>query len=549
MNKSAKFLSFIASLFVFSFVFVKLSTITHAAYPSGCNACRTAGAWCVEPGTGYGCQPNGNLCGASLGQDNTDCPAGCNCTAYAYIGGNTSCANACLHIDSCAGSPPPPAPNPPPPPGGGSCPCSLWCNPSCPGGYTQTNYCGGSCSSGTVACIDNNQCGGGPPPQPPPPPPAATCSLNPNFAPASPINAGTSTTFRSNITINNGSLSTVTVTSLQPAIATVSGSGVNRTVTGQKGGVATIRVSATVNGAGGSGSCGPVNRILTVNQVAWWQVKDGDVVARGNLTSRIPLACNAAVGCNPAFNLKGPGGFPGLPIYSGATYDFADSTASLGIPAEGTIPWISQSNYASGVNNYSYASFVRQLPPSILAGMTTLASGNIDASTFAGASDTDYSWYKVVGNAIVTGDIVITGSKKVILLVEGGNLTVNGKIDIQSPGSGFFMTLVGKDASNNRGNLTVNAGNAAAATTATLLEGVFFAEGTVSSGTRGTRNDSAFKIRGSVASLTGVSLLRDLGDVGNINTAGDTVEYAPEISMMIPKELLRDRVTWQEVAP
>lgn len=269
---------------------------------------------------------------------------------------------------------------------------------------------------------------------------------------------------------------------------------------------------------------------------AWWQVKDADIAANGNLQSTIPTS--------QFFDLPGDGGYPGVPAYSGTS-----NLTLLNVSAKG---WLANSTEANAkIFNYQY--FANQVPanttintisnPSI--GQTELTGGQADAST-------GYYWYKYDGSTnghtpLTISSPVNVGSHKVILLVYSANLDINSDINL-TKGQGFFMTIVGTDATGNGGNITVGTGVGGGG--AANLEGMYIADGTFSDGTlQPGSNDSQLRVRGNVVAYGSVSLQRDLGGITNFTTPAEYFEYAPDQMMLFPSKLGYRKISWKEVAP
>lgn len=433
-------------------------------YPSGCAACMAAGNWCVENGAGYVCAGTnpaawGYSCGSRVSAS-AACPAGCNCGRYEAAAGSTSCSNDCIMVESCGGTPPPnstPVPTAPP---SGSC-SSNWCtrppdssgaSDVCPNGWSWSSD-PGFCSDGvhTGRCCAPAGGGGGGTSIPP-----ATCSITLNLN-RNPIFTGENTILDSaivttdatdvvvNFASNNNSVARVVKTS--NSVARVYGDGV---------GTATITATGSVQGPGGAGTCTATANV-TVNAAPWWQVQDGDVISRGDLRSLIPSTCVGT--CIPALILRGTGGFPGIPIYGGSNYDFSDSTSSRGTGSEEQ-NWLVQTNVSPHLETFNFDYFEKLIPPDVRATMAG-AANTLGASvtptqlTTGGTAIRGYRWYRVPSGTSTTinGDVTIPGSEKVIILVEGGNLTINGNITVANPGQGFFMAMVGKDNNGNNGNI------------------------------------------------------------------------------------------------
>lgn len=265
----------------------------------------------------------------------------------------------------------------------------------------------------------------------------------------------------------------------------------------------------------------------------WYQTKDADVWAKGgDIRSLIPAGCTNP-SCTPEFSLPGPGGSPGVPIASG-TISFGSGTAS----AKG---WTAISGYAG--RSYSYSYFSNLAPSNVFTDTNSIISDSqISGGTLvSGYQSGGYIWRYRNGNLKINGTANL-GDRKVILFVNG-DLTVNGRITV-TDGEGFFMIIV-------KGNILVDP--SVSQPNQPALEGLFFSEGTFSTGTKNPQKDEQLYIRGSVAAMGGVNLQRDL-DPGRTNEDNNTkpaelVEYAPDFIFTYPRDLSRQGLTWQEVAP
>ena len=122
-------------------------------------------------------------------------------------------------------------------------------------------------------------------------------------------------------------------------------------------------------------------------------------------------------------------------------------------------------------------------------------------------------------------------------MVEGANLIIAGRIQLQNPGQGFFMAVVGKDVSGLKGDILVDP-------SVDDVEGVYLAESEFKTGI----SSSQLSVRGSVAAYDGVVLERDLGD-SNADTPAEVFEYAPDIIATFPQVFTQRRFRWKEVAP
>jgi len=431
----------------------------------------------------------------------------------------------------------------------GACPacnCGNWVNGVCGGGSCtatqreQTRTCvPAGCEAGTQ-CIVDPTCT----------PPSCTVDLLPATATTT---VGSSVTLTASVTIGSGTVDRVNFTSANTGILTVSpasdstvvyqtqATGVvpgSTTVSTEviMGGVSTCADSAGVGGGGGT--------VVDVTPVGpWWQVKDADVTAYGDLVSLIPASCSLPV-CNPVFGLKGLGGFPGVPVYGGVTADFAAGTGT-GNAAEVPYNWLVNSLYSSS-RIYNYDFFERQIPSDVT--FTEITTPTVNGGDFnsGGAPSRGYVWYHyngaTLGDMTISGEVNLTGSRRAVLLVDGADLYITGRINIQSPGNGFFMVVVGKDANGLKGNIIVDP--SVSHPTSPGLEGIFVAEGEFRTGV-GT---SQLWVRGSVAAYDGFLLERDL-QAGNSTKPAELFEYAPDIISVFPQVFTTRRMRWKEVAP
>lgn len=389
---------------------------------------------------------------------------------------------------------------------------------------------------------DCSGCGSGrrqPPPPPPPPPPSCTISLPETAS----LPAGADQTMLASVSVSNGSATRVDFSSSDPSIATVTTPDTSSPFTTMIDAITpnrstTITAVAKVEGPGGSTTCQDTSSVSVTSPVAWWQVKDGDVYSGGNIASLIPRTCSLPV-CNPVFSLDGDGGYPGVVIYAGSQYDFKSGESKGRVSSRG---WLANTSY-QGSSNYTYAFFARQIPSDVVINEIALPSvtgGYFNSGT---SSPRGYTWFRRQGDLTISGgDLNLTGSRKVILLVKGGNLNINARININDRGQGFFAAIVGKDASGGKGDILVDP--SVSHPTRPELEGIFLADSEFRTGA----GSEQLHLRGSVAAWEGISLERDLQDA-NTNTPAEFFEYAPELILTFPRELTRRPMTWNEVAP
>jgi hypothetical protein len=304
-------------------------------------------------------------------------------------------------------------------------------------------------------------------------------------------------------------------------------------VTGLAAGEAPVSAQVTM---GGVMRCSDSSTITVGTSDPWWQVIDADITTNGDLISPIPGSCSLPA-CNPVLGLRGAGGFPGVPAYGGTTADFL-SGAGNGNAAESPYNWLANSRYNG--RTYDYAFFERQIPDDVVINELTppVTGGTFNSG---GTPSRGYVWYHwdgaSLGDLSINGNVNLVGSRRVVLMVEGANVLINGRIQLQNPGQGFFMIVVGKDSNGLRGDISVDP-------SVDDLEGIFLAESEFRTGVSSTQ----LQVRGSVAAYDGVILERDLG-AANSNTPAELFEYAPDIIATFPSVFTTRRIRWKEVAP
>ena len=261
--------------------------------------------------------------------------------------------------------------------------------------------------------------------------------------------------------------------------------------------------------------------------LAWWQVKDADILANGDVRSAVPASSY--------FNLVGSGGFPGVVTYSGTT-NLTSTNVS-------TTKWLAKTAYSSN-KVYGSGYFVNSIPSG--ATINNVSATTVPGSYFetGGAAYNGYYWYVYDGAA--NGGINLTisspaslGSRKVILIVKNASLNISGGISL-TKGSGFFLGVTSGNI-----NISTSVGGGGSAN----LQGIFIADGVFNTGTGGTKTDSQLWIRGTVAGYGGVNLQRDLGNTNNSTTPAEFFEYAPDLELLFPVDLASQVTNWREIAP
>lgn len=243
----------------------------------------------------------------------------------------------------------------------------------------------------------------------------------------------------------------------------------------------------------------------------------------------------SAIPTGSYFNLPGAGGYPGIAGYGGST-----NLTSLNVSSKG---WLANS-HVTNAKTYSYSYFAGLIPDDILALVNSVDNTNVSeklTSVCVSPDSNGYCWYKYDGAG--NGSLPLTlsatdiGTNKIILLVDNANLNITGNINL-TDGAGFFMTII-------NGNISVDP--SVGGGTSPNLEGLYFADGTFSSGTTGQANNTQLWLRGAVAVAGGTNLQRDLSDNGS--SPAELFEYAPDQIMLFPKVLGSRAMNWKEVAP
>lgn len=239
----------------------------------------------------------------------------------------------------------------------------------------------------------------------------------------------------------------------------------------------------------------------------WWQVIDGDITTNQGISS--------SVFTGEVFDDDGVGGFPGVPVY-GTSLDVGDGTTSR-------TNW-NADTATTQPRTFDYLYFEKLVPDDVILNDISLLSAG------GAIKSHGYEWYKVTGNLSIDSLLNLT-TRKVILFVSG-NLNINNEIWV-ADGRGFFGTFVG-------GN--INVGGTVTRVNVPSLEGIYLTDGVFNTGI-GT---GKLFIRGSIATLDGINLQRDLADDTN---PAEVFKYAPDQVTLFPKELSFKRTKWAEVSP
>ena len=239
----------------------------------------------------------------------------------------------------------------------------------------------------------------------------------------------------------------------------------------------------------------------------WWQAVDGDVQTNGDLQSNVPTGQNLIE--------DGPGGFPGVALYGGLTANTGNGSVS----SQG---WLTNSVYNGRMYDSQY--FKNQIPST-----TTMNSlpQTIGSSELAGGTPSGgYTWFSHDGDLVVGSDVTISGGQKTIVFVNG-NLDINANITLANPGDDFLIFLT-------TGDITLTP-------TVTNLAGLYLTDDRFVSGA----GDQQLRVVGAVTAWGGMILGREIEG----SEASEIFEFSPGLIMAFPKSLMRERITWKEVAP
>ena len=337
------------------------------------------------------------------------------------------------------------------------------------------------------------------------------------------------------------------IVSLDPISDTTSGSppgGFQTAATGTAIGTTTVQGNAIFYGID---TCEDTTSVTVINATPWWQVKEGDAIAAtGDIKSDIPYACAADPSCFERFMLNDSGDDPGIVSYTGSV--------AWGEPGYqvSTTGWLARSQYLDPTL-YNYQFFSNKLP----AVPNNVGSASISASIFTGGTplSAPYANYYVFrygagGTFTLNGNVTIPTGHRVVLMVPNSSVVFNGNINVID-GQSFFMVVTGRDII-----IPPTVGSSNRLDTTPHLEGIYFAQNQFITESAGDDADTLkLNIRGTVVGMTinGVYLKRDLDPantaMNNVNTPAETIEYAPDQTMMYPPFFGVRKIQWREVAP
>ena len=280
-----------------------------------------------------------------------------------------------------------------------------------------------------------------------------------------------------------------------------------------------------------------VNIGLVRNNDAWWQTQDGDILA-GSVDDRIPSTVPAG---QNYVSLAGVGDYPGVIAYSGTSGTYRDdavTTTNSGHPSENN--WLVDQNPPSV--NVSYSILEKRAEDKGLLVTATGTSVTPDVLRNKAPNDDHYHYIKYGNTLTISSGNLNLGTRKLVLFVDG-DLTINATNVTVTNGSGFVAFIVSGDININ----PLIAGSQAAPG----LEGVYFADGNIDTGSRRPTADSHLWGYGSFIGLGGIRLGRDLDPANttgaNNTTPGETLIFDPAVFLTFPDELRDSNFTWEQV--
>lgn len=259
---------------------------------------------------------------------------------------------------------------------------------------------------------------------------------------------------------------------------------------------------------------------------AWWQAVGGDLITADDILSLVPAGLKLIK--------DSLSGFAGVAFFNG--------TISPTPPGVSSTNWNVNSPYSTDPSQYNYTYF-RKLIPSTST-VTSIGSGTIAVANYFtnnGVADSNgYKWFEREGDLTISTAQNLTSADKIVLFVKG-DLNINALLKFSPFASpkGFLMVIVD-------GNITVSS---SLSTLGPELEGLYFAGAMFRTSSATPALDTQIEIRGSVATLGGVDIRRDLGAASNATLPAETFTFAPDLVMQIPPSLKTKITTWREVAP
>jgi hypothetical protein len=301
-----------------------------------------------------------------------------------------------------------------------------------------------------------------------------------------------------------------------------------------------------------------------VSNPPWWQVTNGHIYAGDatlSIKSLIPSATCIAPGCTPYFSKQNSAGnaqSAGTILTAGGEVDTEDTTgyqSTYATQRTGT-PTIGRGTDVSYLKE-KYDNFYRLFEmPADAATTDDFAATADDAALPTAAPLGGKAAYYHEGNLKIQSPWDLTTSSPVtsVVIFVNGNLTLD---DVSSAGQliqadpGTFLAFIVK------GNVIIEntVGNRTLTSSATNLEGVYIADGSITIRRLGAANggDKRFVGAGSFIGWGGVKLQRNFASdsdatrVENNNTIpAESFVFRPDYVKNIPEKMTSTQYVWQE---
>ena len=248
-----------------------------------------------------------------------------------------------------------------------------------------------------------------------------------------------------------------------------------------------------------------VNYYVTLQKDPWWQAEEGNVHAdNGNVGSSIPDTADLP------FLITGL--VPGLVSYTGSL----DVGNTVAINQAGLSNWQAQTGYQGLKTDYGYFKRILEDDP-------------LDFGVWPGGKPASNGVFLGNGASETSGGNWTINNGEVYVILVPNSVTINNNINV-NPGG--FLAIISS------GNITI--GNEV-----TNVEGVYVADGIISSGT----SESQLIGEGIFTGWLGIDLRRDFNTIQNNTTPAEKFIYRPDLVRNAYHYLLKPKISWQEVAP
>jgi hypothetical protein len=289
---------------------------------------------------------------------------------------------------------------------------------------------------------------------------------------------------------------------------------------------------------------GAVWKVLFFPPGPWYETQGGDVYARSNLKSLLPIALGPP---RQYFSMDGSGGYPGFVTYGGGWNYFDVSLDSyLGFENDGAPPppynklstrqWLVSTAFS--IENYfdrmtTSIGGVGSPTPGLIANPLTLGGAN-----GIRARCTLNNICFINGDTTISALMSVLGTDKYIVVISNGNLNINANVTLTAPG--FIGFIVQGNVNIDDSVTSINGLYVAGDTT----NGVFTVQ---TNGSNGSPAD--VQLTGSGIFIANeFFMLRNLGPA-NAGNPGAVFTHNPRLIFDMPISLWQTIVEQQEVAP